>query len=556
MAFAAATAATAAWAAPAPAQTSAWSGWTASWENDSFAFFNEDRSDRLYTNGVRFTLARDPSSEWAWVEDFGEWWRLHLPGSLPEDPHTAASALVIGQNFFTPSVITDFDVDPRDRPFAGFTYAGLHVDVTEDPPADWVGAHVQIQHSFEVDVGVLGRPAFAEEVQSGVHVLRRSRIPKGWEHQVGFEPALVAGYLGRARMGWHFLDVVPHLGAMAGTVQTYAYGGVTARVGWNLSGFPALLIRPTAGPASGRRRWEVGLLAGVEGRAFAHNVFVDGSLFGGGPGVPSESLVGDFTFGGTLRLEDWRLSFTQVRRTPELSGDSPFAGVYQSYGSLSFTHEPGPRTPEDQRDWWVGRLVQNVLAPAFRRLELDVGLGQGSSTMARDVVPGGDLQGTAMRWGASVILHDRLLLGIEQTGQAREGGPPANAAAPHADVFLVNSLLTARVRPFGARGRRHILHLKGGWGSALRKVQVVPRGAGTLTQAQCFATTTLDDDARFCSREDEGSGVMLGAAYGYRLGRQASLGLDAAWHRLSLDDIEDEPEFVAITIGVRYHPGG
>jgi hypothetical protein len=544
-------------AAPLSAQDSGWNGWTLTWENDTFAFPARETTDARYTNGIRFTLARSETRNWERVDAFGEWWRIRSPLAREGRPHTTTSALVIGQTFFTPTVITSFDPDPRDRPYAAFTYAGLHVDVTEDPPPEWIGAHARFQHSFEVNLGVFGPPAAAEEVQTGVHVLRRAGNPKGWSRQVYTEPAVALSYQGRARLGWHFFDVVPQLGVLAGTAQTYAQGGLVARVGWNLSGFPALLIRPTAeADDTGRRSWELGLLVGVEGRAFAHNAFLDGSLFQGGPSVPSESLVGDFIAGATLRLEDWRLNYTYVRRSPEIAGDSPFAGVYHNYGSVSFAHEPGARTPEDQREALLGRILQDWLGPVFRRAQFEAALGPGRSHTTGNGVLDGRRSGIAMRVGVGIEVWDWLVLGYETGGIVREGGRPVFPGDPHTDVLLQGGLFTAQLRPFGSAGRTHLFYLRTGLGPTARYFEARPAVGKDATPEECLRAPGLETSGGACSREDTGPGYMAGLGYAYRLGRQASVGVEASWHRQNLSGLGDDRGYVATGIVVRFHPGG
>ena len=538
------------------AQDSNWNGWTLTWENDRFAFPARETTDARYTNGIRFTLARNEARNWERVDAFGEWWRIWSPLARDERPHTTTSALVVGQTFFTPSVITSFDPDPRDRPYAAFTYAGLHLDVTEDATAE-AGAYSRLQHSFDLNLGVFGPPAVAEEVQTGVHVIVRAGNPKGWSHQIYTEPAVALAYQSRALVGWHFFGLVPQIGAMVGTAQTYAHGGLAARLGWNLSGFPALLIRPTVEPEdTGRRSWEAGVMAGVEGRAFAHNAFLDGSLFQGGPSVPSEALVGDFTAGATLRLEDWRLTYTYVRRSPEIAGDSPFAGIYQNYGSVSFAHEPGARTVEDQRAGRLGRFIHDRLGPVFRRSQFEVALGPGQSETTGNRIEDGSMQGIAMRIGVGVEVWDWLVLGYETGGIEREGRRPFVAGDAHTDVVLSNGIFTAQLRPLGSEGRTHLLYLRGGAGPSARYFEARPAVAKDATPEECLRAPWLESSGGACSREETGTGYMAGAGYAYRLGRQASVGAEASWHWMTLDDLDADPHYVTAGIVVRFHPGG
>jgi hypothetical protein len=542
---------------PATAQNSDWVAWTASWENDSFAFLSDNRTDDLYTNGVRITLVRDPARNWAPADSLGRWWQSHGLFARGDRPATRTTALIVGQHFFTPSVITDFAVDPLDRPYGAFTYAGLRLDVTEDAASPWLGIPLRQQHSFEAALGLMGPAAAAEEVQTGVHVLRKSRVPKGWSHQLYNEAAIGVSYQWRGRLGWRYFDLTPHFGGYGGNVQTYGYAGLTARVGLNLSGFPALILAPTVDDvAEDRKAWELALVAGLEGRGFAHNAFIDGSLFQESPNVPRRAWVGDFRYGVTARVEEWRASLTMVRRSPEATDNGAFGGEYHDFGSISLAFEPGRATSGDREGTTWGTVYDEWLPYVLRHVVAEAGIGGGRSHVTPGATYDGSADGTAMRVGLGLSFFERVTLGWELGGVVREAEEPANPNAPHTDVFLVNNLLTASVVPLGTLRERHDFYVKGGFGSALRKLQVVPRLAGTLQQSDCVLNTTLDTDSddRFCIREDEGSTWMFGGGYAYRLG-QASIGIDMARYWQDLDDFTASPDFFTTTLTLRYHPG-
>src|SRR5690606_38309143 len=160
-------------------------------------------------------------------------------------------------------------------------------------------------------------------------------------------------YQVRARLGGRFLDLTPHLGAMVGTPQTFGYAGATGRVGINLSGFPTLLIPMNVVGGAERPDFELGLLAGVEGRAFIHNAIFEGGVLGTDTlTVSSERVVTDVRLGASLRLTDWRLSYTWVRRSREVRAP-PFDGRHD-YGSIAISYEPFGRTPGDREGTFLG----------------------------------------------------------------------------------------------------------------------------------------------------------------------------------------------------------
>jgi hypothetical protein len=49
---------------------------------------------------------------------------------------------------------------------------------------------------------------------------------------------------------------------------------------------------------------------------------------------------------------------------------------------------------------------------------------------------------------------------------------------------------------------------------------------------------------------------MAGLGYAYRLGRQASVGVEASWHRQNPSGLGEDRGYVATGIVVRFHPGG
>ena len=59
------------------------------------------------------------------------------------------------------------------------------------------------------------------------------------------------------------------------------------------------------------------LFAGVDGRAIARNLFLDGNTWQESRHVDQIPLVGDLQFGVAVSTEQWRLSFTHVFRTRE-----------------------------------------------------------------------------------------------------------------------------------------------------------------------------------------------------------------------------------------------
>lgn len=527
------------------------SGWATSWENDSFVLFGG--SDQAYTNGVRVVWGGSSSPERTFRGDLERaWGRLAWVGRF----QSTTSAWTMGQNFFTPSTITVYENPPGDRPYAGIAYGGLRMDATGLPSA-FADAQVRPpgfsftrQHSLEVNLGVLGAGSGDRIFQTFAHVLRENRIPKGWKNQLPHEPFAGINSMWRLRAGWHFLDVTPHVGANLSTVQSYPYAGATVRVGFNMSDFPSLLVRNTAVPeATERPDWEIAFITGVEGRVMGHNAFVEGGLRSDSDGVPAETFVGDWRFGFSLRVTDWRLSWTQVRRSPEMDDETVPFRRYHDYGSLTFGYEPGRRTRADREGTVLGTVVDDWLGAVFRGIVVEAATGPADAAGAAGAL--GSRIGVARR-----LFGDRIAVGGEVVGMGREFGPPPLPGGDHEDLFLVNKLVTLRWSPFGEIGSTG-LQLRGGVGAGLRKRQITPGEPGPRPSTDpCPDGTLLEsDDLRYCNGRDEGTGFTLGAGYWFVLpGGQASLGADYAWSTIRLDDPLSDPQFGVFTLGFQWHP--
>lgn len=145
------------------------------WENDV------GTTDRHYTNGLRYSTVS--SSTELWQE------RIEHPllqvlllgaracreDSLPNEPcHVLRTGWAMGQNFYTPEVITDPTPDPADRPYAGWLYHGWIFELSRAP----------FVHEVELDVGLVGPLSLASSIQEGWHNLFGWDHPAGWDHQI------------------------------------------------------------------------------------------------------------------------------------------------------------------------------------------------------------------------------------------------------------------------------------------------------------------------------------------------------------------------------------
>lgn len=276
-------------------------------END--LFYNVDSH---YTNGVGFIWVPDrrtPTPEWA----------VKLAHLVPWFPEQGAlrHGYAFGQSMFTPSDITIENPSLRDRPYAGWLYGLIGLGVESGKQLDL----------FAFTLGMVGPASLAEQSQKFVHKVVGSDKPQGWDTQLGNEPGFIATYqrswrgLATTTFLGNSLDFTPHAGFALGNVFTYGNTGVTMRYGKRLPNDygppriqPGLLGSGEFAPVS-NFGWY--LFAGVEGRAVARNIFLDGNTLRDSRSVDKKSLVGDLQFGFVMDWPDIRLSYTHVIRTRE-----------------------------------------------------------------------------------------------------------------------------------------------------------------------------------------------------------------------------------------------
>lgn len=280
-------------------------------ENDLFL-----GADRHYTNGFQASWTSGPNRAPGWMLKAARWLPLFPEGG------TVRANYAVGQSMYTPADISLRNPPLTDRPYAGWLYASLGLVAKGETDLD----------QLQLQVGMVGPASFAEQTQKFVHKIVGSPEPMGWNYQLKNEPGVVLTYQHSWRtlssspspFGFKF-DLTPHAGAALGNVFTYANVGATVRFGWNLpDDYGPPRVQPSL-PASGffesQSNFGWYLFAGVEGRAVAHNIFLDGNTFADSRSVTKEPLVADLQVGIAVTLgHSTRLAYTQVFRTREFQG--------------------------------------------------------------------------------------------------------------------------------------------------------------------------------------------------------------------------------------------
>jgi len=248
--------------------------------------------------------------------------------------------LVLGQNIFTPEDTDASALVDDDRPYAGWLYAGISVHAETTRQRN--GLTIDVLDSVELDLGIVGPESFAADVQNGYHDLIGVSRSNGWDHQLANELGIALIFERKWRPApWRFdaleVDLIPSAGGSLGNVMTQLNLGAMVRLGQSLDvDYGPPHVRPSlsglAAVAPGDDlAWY--LFAGVEGRAVARNIFLDGNTFADSHDVDKKRFVGDFQVGAAVVWRGVRLAFTHVFRTKEFDGQRRA----DRYGALSLS---------------------------------------------------------------------------------------------------------------------------------------------------------------------------------------------------------------------------
>lgn len=293
---------------------------TGVFENDAVA-----RADRDYTYGFRGSVVFD---DFARDRLAAEAFDFVRPGLItfaaPAGAVRQQFEWIAGQSIFTPDHVSNLVRAPGDRPFGGWLYTGFNA--AQEVRAGW-GAQLD---SFEVLAGAVGGSAsLAYEVQNGFHrLLGQKPIARGYE--LRNEPGILLSWDRRWMIGTEFgnrwgADIIPSVGLTAGNVFTYASAGAVVRVGRSLqTSWGPAMVRPSVSGTSFITPDPTGpylgfsLFGGVQGRAVAHNIFLDGNTIDPSISVTRKPWVYDLIAGiEGFTQTGHTLSFTVVRRSQE-----------------------------------------------------------------------------------------------------------------------------------------------------------------------------------------------------------------------------------------------
>lgn len=298
-------------------------------ENDVFA-----DTDHNYTNGVRLVFTSpfvEDGDAYGWDRFVAD----RMLGRGSGDFYRREFA--IGQSIFTPDDGEATEPLPGQHPYAGWFYGEVSAQVLR--PAR------RMLDTATLQIGIVGPSAGGEFVQNNFHELIDVGEFKGWDNQLKDEPGFVLSFDRKHSLpiesfgsnGRFGADFIPSYGFSVGNVLTQANIGAVLRLGYDLDRtFGPSRIRPALGGStffSTRSPLSGFVFVGVEGRAVAQNIFLDGNTWQDSLSVDKRPFVGDLQGGFVLQYSNWQLAWTMVARTKEFETQRG----QQRFGAVSLT---------------------------------------------------------------------------------------------------------------------------------------------------------------------------------------------------------------------------
>ncbi|MDZ4778059.1 MAG: lipid A deacylase LpxR family protein [Alphaproteobacteria bacterium] len=300
-------------------------------ENDSLS----SGADRNYTSGIKLTYISPVNVIPKWVRNLDGLTRA-VTNARP-----SFFGVAVGQSIFTPQDISLNPAPANQHPYAGFLYAQILMAAEENV----VARDPRFVDLYELEFGMVGPSAQGQEAQSSIHQLLGAPEPLGWESQLHDEFAFAVSLERRWRAEKVFerlpfdleVDAAPGIGVTLGTLRTEAKVGAAFRLGQHLSDdYGPPRVRPGlsgVGYFKASQPFSWYFFGGVEFRAVARNLFLDGNTFRDSPSVERRPFVVDVQAGVAVQTGDWRLAYTYVTRTEEFEGQ----GEQQDFGALALS---------------------------------------------------------------------------------------------------------------------------------------------------------------------------------------------------------------------------
>jgi len=256
-------------------------------ENDIVA-----KTDSDYTHGTRITYGKSYTND--------------VPFLLGETKEIDFS---LTQLIYTPSPKSVVELQPLERPYAGFLGIGVNTKSL---------LNKRTQFEEGIAIGVVGPYSFAEETQTTVHEWLDSAQPMGWDNQLNNEPIINYHYAASYKaIQYTCFDIISKSEAALGNMFTYIDSGFMTRVGYNLNNnFGLNRIEPTTRVFNKDDTYFY-LFVYPQIRYVVQNIFLDGNTFEDSHSVEKEPIVTDFSLGAAAGYDRFELAFSYVFRSKE-----------------------------------------------------------------------------------------------------------------------------------------------------------------------------------------------------------------------------------------------
>lgn len=310
------------------------------WDNDGGFTKIYDPTDRDYTSGTGVSLQ--------WQNELSNDLISSIPSIddeyAPKDARvTYASGIIGSLRMYTPRNLSDPDPMFDDRPYAGWTYAGLilqRADRADNTPT--------MEH-FEFDFGTMGQNSQAGYIQNAVHGFFDQEEPLGWKYQVQNEVGGDFKYqrhwrmdLAADTMGKPIAQFIPYADTTLGTIHMNASVGAVLRYGVNLpddfgpprQDWPGDFTSPLAGQTT-----DSGIYVFLRpaGRLVLHDATMGDSFFHDNiVEVDPYPLVFEIQAGIAAHITNHvKVTYSQTFQSLEFEGQQQ----WDSYGSLVLSSE-------------------------------------------------------------------------------------------------------------------------------------------------------------------------------------------------------------------------
>lgn len=296
------------------------------------------RTDRYYTHGIGVSITHTP----LWAEGLAD----ILPSNRyagnsstpsPTPPSDSdrkggktgrtGASYIIAHKMFTPENLSESELLPDDRPYAGYLYFG----------SAWQHAGANFLHHIQIDIGLVGPITRASFLQKRIHDNYGGGIPQGWKHQLSNEPTVQLWLQQKWRYSFPIystanatagigFQVIPGARVGMGTVHRRFEADGIVRLGVNLPDDfgPASLSDPRSAIAIAHHVFGSYLFFRLTGSMVAHNLLVEGNTFESSHGLDSRPMTAKSQAGITLSMKLGRIfceaSYSYTVETPEFYG--------------------------------------------------------------------------------------------------------------------------------------------------------------------------------------------------------------------------------------------